>query len=242
MKTKKFYPFEQDKNPIFYRPGTSDEAIIHSILINQKEYRFPSQLEPELVYDIGANIGVVAIILARIYPKAKIHCFEPQSNNFYLLQKNCEPYPNIMLHAVGLGATSGSKKLWPSADPTNMGGFSNFIESGTPEDCKILSVKRTVETYGVPDLIKIDCEGAESEILRNIPNLNLVTWIAGELHGEDADYLMLHVLSTHFRLALNRDFFDKTWHFHAVNKEWKDFGPDKSSGSPEKGLVTAENP
>lgn len=225
MKTKKFYGFGEDRPPIFYRPGTSDETIIKSILIDQQEYSFPTHnFEPECVYDIGANIGVVSAIFANIYPRAKIHAWEPQPDNFEMLRMNAEHYPNILMHNVGLGASDGSKKLWPSADPTNLGGFSNFIESGEPTECKIFSVRRAVDAYGVPDLIKIDCEGAECEILRNFPKLNLVTWIAGELHGEDADYLMLHTLSTHFRLALNRNFFDKTWHFHAVNKGWEDFG------------------
>lgn len=225
-KVKKYFHWGEDKPPIYYRTGTSDETIINSILIRQQEYVFPNNFEPELIYDIGANIGIVSIIFANIYPEAKIHAFEPEPGNFELLRKNCEPYPNIHLHAVGLGSQSGAKKLYPSADPTNLGGFSNFIESGEPTECKILSVQRAVESYGVPDLIKIDCEGAECEILRNFPSLEMVSWIAGELHSEDAEYLMLHTLSTHFRLALQRNFFDKTWHFHALNKEWVDFGRD----------------
>lgn len=239
-KVKKYYHWGEDKPPIFYRVGTSDEAIINSILIKQEEYVFPSKFEPELVYDIGSNIGVVAVIIANIYPTAKIHAFEPQTDNFELLKKNCEPYPNIFLHAVGLGAQSGSKKLYPSEDPANLGGFSNFIESGEPTECKILAVKRAVEQYGVPDLIKIDCEGAECEILRNFPSLDLVSWIAGELHSEDAEYLMLHTLNTHFRLALQRNFFDKTWHFHALNKQWVDFGRETAQPIEETSKIGLE--
>lgn len=230
-KIKKYFHWGENKPPIYYREHTSDMHIINSALINQQEYIFPNiseEFDPEIVYDIGANIGVVTAIFANLYPKAKIHCFEPQADNFELLKKNAEGYPNIMLHNVGLGATSGSKKLWPSDDPTNFGGYSNFIESGEPIECTILDVKRAVASYGVPDIIKIDVEGAECEILRNFPNLNLCSWIAGELHSEDAEYLMLHTLSTHFRLALARGFYDKMWHFHAVNKEWKDFGQAKT--------------
>lgn len=238
-KLKKYFHWGESKPPIYYRKGTSDEAIINSVLIRQQEYLFPKMsenFEPELIYDIGANIGIVSVILANLYPDAIIHSFEPEPGNFEILQKNVEGYPNIKLHAVGLGAQSGSKKLYPSEDPTNKGGFSNFIESGTPTECKILSVRRAVESYGVPDVIKIDVEGAECEILRNFPDLNLVSWIAGELHSEDAEFLMLHTLSTHFRLALQRNFFDKTWHFHALSKGWLDFGRDTAQPSVENSL------
>lgn len=240
MKIKKYYGFGDEKPPIYYRENTSDADIINSILVNKQEYMFPNNFEPELIYDIGANIGVVSVILANIYPNAKIHAFEPEPGNFEMLRKNCEQYPNIVLHNVGLGARSGTKKLWPSDNPINFGGFSNFIESGVPTECKILSVSRAVEQYGIPDIMKIDVEGAECEILRNFPNLNLVTWIAGEMHGEDAEYLMLHTLSTHFRLALQRGFFDKCWHFHAANKGWLDFGRDAQSPSGENGLAPDE--
>lgn len=237
-KVKKYYHLGEDKPPIYYRDKTSDITIINSILIKQEEYYFPvKDFHPEIIYDIGANIGVVSVIFANIWPKAKIHAFEPEPGNFELLKKNCDPYPNVVLHAVGLGAQSGSKKLYPSADPTNFGGYSNFIEFGEPTECKILSVNRAVATHGTPDLIKIDCEGAECEILRNFPNLNRVSWIAGELHNADADFLMLHTLATHFRVALSRKFFDMTYHFHALNKNWTDYGREKVEPDVENGLA-----
>lgn len=236
IKVKKYYHFGEDKPPIHFRPGTSDETIINSILLNRQEYIFPfvcDSFEPELVFDMGANIGVTAIICAHLYPNAKIICFEPQPDNLAILAKNVEKYDNITVKPFGLGAQTGQKKLWPSEDKTNHGGFSNFIEHGEPEIIPIEGIREIVERYGVPDLIKIDVEGAECEILRNFPHLERVSWIAGELHCEDAEFLMLHTLSTHFRLQLARNFFDKTWHFHALNKAWEDFGRVKVKPTPD---------
>jgi FkbM family methyltransferase len=177
---------------------------------------------------MGGNIGVVAVILARLYPTATIHTFEPQEENFRLLEMNTQGYKNVVRHNYGLGASTGKKALFPSADPTNHGGFSNFIEHGKPTEISVVSIKTVVRELGVPDLIKVDIEGAECEVLRNFPDIGKVRWIAGELHGEDAEYLLLHVLNTNFRLAHSRGFMDKTWHFHALNKGWEDFGRDPS--------------
>ncbi len=220
MKLKKYYAFGEDKPPVIYRPGTSDDAIINSILINQQEYRFPSFDDVKLCFDMGGNIGVVAVILANIYPKAIIHSFEPEDENFSILQQNADHYPNITCHNYGLGAATGKKPLYPSADPANLGGFSNFIQHGEPKAVQIFAIKAVVEKFGIPEIIKIDVEGAECEILRNFPNLKDVRYLTGELHGEDAEYLCLHSLSTYFDLAHSREFGEKTWHFHALNKGW----------------------
>lgn len=222
---KKYWAFQEaDAPPIYYRQNTSDEGIIKTLLHEQRDYKFPTFPDLSLIYDIGANIGIASIIMTRLYPGATIHAFEPQEDNFEVLKKNVEGYPKIVPHKFGLGASTGIKKLFPSDDPKNMGGFSTIIEHGEPVQIGVQSIKSIVEKYGVPELIKIDVEGAECEILRNLPNIDHVSWITGELHSEDAEFLMLHILSTNFRLQLERGFFDKVWHFQALNKSWTDFG------------------
>lgn len=236
LQLKKYWAFDAEAPPIYYRSGTSDEGIIQTLLLQQQDYKFPSAPDLSLIYDMGANIGIASIIMTRLYPGATIHAFEPQEENFEVLKKNIEGYPKIVPHKYALGSSTGIKKLFPSDDPKNKGGFSTIIEHGEPVQIGVQSIKSVVERYGVPELIKIDVEGAECEILRNLPNIDRVSWITGELHSEDAEYLLLHILSTHFRLQLSRGFFDKVWHFQALNKSWTDFGLDASSSSNKNGL------
>ncbi len=228
MKLKKYYAFGDEEPAVYYRPGTSDEAIIKAILVNQEEYKFPRMPDCKMCFDMGGNIGVVAVILARIYPGAIIHSFEPQAENFAILKQNAADYGNIRLHNYGLASSTGKLNLYPSADPTNMGGFSTFIEHGEPTQIQVQSIKSVCAQLGIPDLIKVDIEGAECEVLRNLPGIDKVKWITGELHGADAEYLLLHILSTNFLLSHSRHFGDKTWHFNALNKSWTDFGRDPS--------------
>lgn len=217
-KTKKFI-YDENKPPITYRPGTSDDAIIKSVMVDRGEYLFPV-FEPKIVFDIGANIGVVSTVLANVYPRAKIYSFEPEADNLALLKENMAPYPNVTILDYGLGARTEEVPLYKSDNPLNKGGFSTHIQ--TPGDCsiiKVVDVKTIYDTYGIPDLIKIDVEGAEYDILKNMPGLHCVKWISGELHGIK-DYALLDHLSKHFKIHCNRTFDDKCWHFHAVSKSW----------------------
>ena len=44
--------------------------------------------EGDFILDLGANLGLVAILLAKTHPSATILSFEPMPANFYYLRKN----------------------------------------------------------------------------------------------------------------------------------------------------------
>ncbi len=218
--TIKKYIWDENKPPIYYRPGTSDEKIIQSILVERQEYLFPS-FKPEIVYDIGANIGVATVILSNIYPEAQIYAFEPDPDNYNILKMNIEKYKNIIAYEAGIAEESGRYSLWKSEDPSNHGGCSMVIANTEDECIKVdmMAIDFALKKLGIPDVVKIDVEGAEAEIFHAFPNLDKVKWITGELHGV-RDYQVLDLLSEHFYIQCARGFEDKCWHFHAANRAW----------------------
>lgn len=216
---KKFESFE-NKPDIIYRAGTSDEAIIQTIFVERKDYCFPPGIKPKIIFDIGANIGVATVIMANLYPEAKIYAFEPERENYELLEKNVSHYPNVKTFEAGLGDRMCSRVLFKSDDSKNLGGYSTHIKGKgqiADDAATILKTKIIEEKFGTPDLIKIDCEGAEYEILSDFEHLDKVKWITGELHGIN-DYALLSVLDKNFDLKLSRNFKDVIWHFLALSK------------------------
>lgn len=218
--TKKFV-WDENKPPLIYRPGTSDEAIIDAILVNKREYTFPNLAKIETVFDIGANIGVTAVIMANLYPSARVHCFEPEKENFELLTENTKHFTNVSLHQCAVDNYSGETTLFSSDEPKNLGGFSTSKKSADahlPESkVQVVRMASLCTKFGHPELIKIDCEGAEYNILTDIPQIEKVLWITGELHGIK-DFDLLTRLSITHEIQTDRRFGDVVWHFQAAHR------------------------
>jgi len=214
-------------NPVYYRVGTSDIGVIDSILLkrgSRAEYFIPRPIQPAIIFDIGGNIGTTALYYARAYPKARILSFEPIPSNFELLEKNIAPYSNIEGFNIALGSNNETLQLIESPDFQNLGGYSIYQRGATPE-CKQVPVScRNIceimeELNAIPNLLKVDTEGAESLILRALPDdiISRVLWIVGELHGED-DFELLAHLSKWFEIGISKSVDGPLCIFHARNK------------------------
>ncbi len=107
--------------------------------------------------DIGANIGIKAIQLARKF--ADVLAIEPRPDTFACLQRNIKKYNQIRCLHAAIGSHTGEI------------GF-----SGDPKDCAHSQVNESAETkvpiyklddlsLQVCDLIKIEVEGYELEVI-----------------------------------------------------------------------------
>lgn len=215
--------------PIFYRPGSSDPDCIYKILLKggrKGDYWVPEVVEPEVVLDIGANIGTASLYFAHRFPKAQVHAFEPMPQNFSLLERNTRGYPRIRAHPVALGETSGKAEISLSAfdGEGNYGGFSfDYDEKRDLEEVRMERPSEYLPAVGVSrvDLIKIDTEGHEYKVLRSFdPELLCrVRWIIGELHGV-YDFLLLDYLSRWFDISLHKTLKKSLCMFNACNKSF----------------------
>ena len=158
----------------------------------------------DVVVDIGANIGAFANYA---YHKGaeKIYCFEPADTAFECLVRN-KPL-NTETFKSAIGNKYGIIKITlPSADDTMSG--SAFIDKGVSNYCPIVPVD-FLFSQGVLekiDFLKIDCEGAELDVLDGISDENLkkVSKIALEFHSnylteDDSEKIMQRLTGAGFR-------------------------------------------
>jgi len=142
-----------------------------------------NQVLPENAYvlDCGAHIGLSVLFLKRICQSANIVAFEPDIQNYSLIQKNISSH-----HLTGV--TLKNEAVW--IENTTL----NFIQDGnmgskigTGSSAKTIKVpairlKDYLETK--IDFLKLDIEGAEYNVIKDIQDkLHYVTNMFIEYHG-----------------------------------------------------------
>jgi FkbM family methyltransferase len=141
------------------------------------------------VVDVGANIGLFSIF-ASLTPGVRIFAFEPHPENFQVLHENASSRAgDIRCFEAAIADSAGERILYEGMIP---GGhkMESVNLSGTPLN-KALRIKTqtlndlmTIEGIDHIDFLKIDCEGAEGEILAaaSLEDLSKINKIAMEFH------------------------------------------------------------
>jgi FkbM family methyltransferase len=171
---------------ITYRLNRGDIQGIREIFLDQA-YRLPFDCNPSCVVDLGANIGLTSVWLAKTYGATRIVAVEPDPSNAKLVRQN--------LRANGIDATVIEAAIG-SSDGTAF--FSNNRESnigkvassGNP--VTMISMSTLLAQLGegqMIDVLKLDIEGGEQELLSgNLDWLKRVSAIIAEFHPEVIDY------------------------------------------------------
>ena len=126
----------------------------------------------DTVYDIGANVGVYAVLLAKaVGQQGQVIAFEPESASYDRLQHNLKlnGLANVRSFRKALGDCNSEAKLY-------LGDVGNL--SLLPPDTRGMSYEvvelvrgdsfREAENLPLPRAVKIDVEGYEYAVLRGL--------------------------------------------------------------------------
>lgn len=158
LKSYKYDSFEQGSGlPIF------------EIFLNKEyENEIIKIQEGDIVFDIGANIGIFS--LYSLYNSAKeVHSFEPGEKQFEAIKNNLSKnFNNIYVNNLAVTNTKGTTKFYINDSSVTNSTFSKTSDKYI--EVKTIDIKSYVIENSIPkiDYLKIDCEGGEYEIIESL--------------------------------------------------------------------------
>lgn len=169
--------------PVFLRAQTSDHFVFQSIFV-EEELNLSLTFQPKYIVDAGANIGLSAVYLRKRYPGAELVALELAKSNYAVLQENTKPYPEITaLHRAVWSHRTSLRVENPQAEHWAFIGAEARSDSKDAVEASDLGA--LLDDLGWPriDLLKLDVEGAETEVFSNADAwIDSVRSIAVELH------------------------------------------------------------
>ena len=163
------------------------------------------------VLDIGANIGITSVPLAKRVCHGKVFSFEPIPQNLKALKRIKEYYhiPNIEIFEMALGEKQGELTMvLPVIHNVQFQGFSHVVEGNTAkEKGKLFSVPverlddlQDLQMLPEINAIKIDVENFEYHVLLGAEKLlkRHKPIIYCELWDNEKRMLTMNLLQEHF--------------------------------------------
>ena len=188
--------------PIALR-GRLRDAIVDGYMavscLAEEQYNPPGFIlqKGETVVDIGGHIGSFALYAAsRVGPSGKVFVYEPAPDNNAQLRHNVAQsgFLNVRAYAAAVAGSKGDRRFFYNNANTAMHGLYPYTSGG------VMVYQKSNHAFTVPALtladiffqnniarchfLKIDCEGAEYEILYNTPKniFEKIDRIAMEYH------------------------------------------------------------
>jgi len=147
-----------------------------------------------IMMDIGAGVGDFSLLASSLAPQGRIFAFEAFPETFSLLQENVNlnGLPNILVSPEAISAKDGYLFMDRSAvEPLQL---STRTQANSHRDLRVpaVSLEHIFERYQLPfcNLLKLDCEGAEYEILFSLSPavLQRIEAVTMEYHDGVAAY------------------------------------------------------
>lgn len=194
---------------LYIREDTSEHTLPSEIL---RSYGWLN-IENKSVLDVGANIGAFTQYAIR-NGAAIVWAFEPEEDNFALLQKNA---PTAQLYRAALVSNPNIKSIqfYKTTSGKNPGNYSCVPFRGrTKITVPAVNFQKILDKLQ-PEILKMDCEGAEYDLMRcKLPDS--VQELAIELHLNKKEFKRLApkliACFDTWETIVKPKYNDKSWH------------------------------
>lgn len=147
----------------------------------------------DVVIDVGAHVGMFSIFASQFCKKGQVYSYEPAKENFNVLNENLSKnrITNVRAYNKAGSSKKGKMRFYLSGD--DFAAHSLYSKSEKWIEVETTTLKdifndNKLETC---NFLKMDCEGAEYDMLMNLPEdyLKKIRKICLEYHNiEDSQY------------------------------------------------------
>ncbi|MDB5118121.1 MAG: FkbM family methyltransferase [Mucilaginibacter sp.] len=200
-------------------------STVEDVFIS-KTYSFDHDITDNfIVIDIGLNIGIAALYFATFPSVKKVYGYEPFQLNYLIAKKNLELNPGLSKKIIVQNTGVGSKNKLLRVPFMNEGdvGFSttdfaissvqnNSNKTAKYVDVNLIGINEVLKEVFENDFanekiyLKLDCEGAEYEILQALSDnneLKCISVIELEWHYQGAKELMDILEKNNFQITFS---------------------------------------
>ena len=126
-------------------------------------------LKIRTVFDIGANVGRTVRAMARGFPKATIHAFEPVEGTYEILKKSVAKYPSIKCFKMAFGDVSGTFRMEAEAGSVK----SRISDSAEGTEVEVRRGDEFCTAQGIEriNFLKIDAEGYDLKVCHGFESM-----------------------------------------------------------------------
>jgi FkbM family methyltransferase len=189
----------------FTYPESGNAGLHISNILQGKDYPILKidGYQPNIIIDVGANVGAATFFFMNNYPNAEYYCYEPSLSNYRYLQKNIEGCTNVHTFNFGLSNDSKHVRLYLGNSQCLQNSVIPSIEVTEKfEDVELRSANSELGKI-IRDkcILKIDTEGCELPILKDIEDhLKKVDIVYLEYHSESDRIALEQLLNPGFSL------------------------------------------
>jgi FkbM family methyltransferase len=137
-----------------------------------------------ILFDVGANTGQTLRQLLRTFPRAEIHCFEPNPDVIPDLHRMARRHADVHLHQLAFADSAGPRTLHTNVQFTHEGSLLERPKDGRRyyQEAFTLPTRLQVDSERIDafcdargtarlDLLKLDIQGGEMMALRGATGL-----------------------------------------------------------------------
>ena len=141
---------------------------LYEIFVTKIYDKFFEIKEGDTVIDIGGNLGLFSYY-ALCKGAKQVYCFEPSPQCYDCISNNFN-FTNLVTENLAVGSNNGEVTFYVNNESSINSSIFAIGENSKSITCKSININDYIKTNNINkiDYFKIDCEGAEYEIIESL--------------------------------------------------------------------------